>query len=88
MAVDGYPEIAAMPNLAFPGAIGDEDNQFLIRFPEEVKESMPANPCRHVYITGPTPSRALKPIGFGGVAVSLTFAQERAKRLVHCNVAS
>ena len=41
-------EIAAKPNLAFAGAIGNEDNRFPTRFPEEVKESMQANPCRHV----------------------------------------
>jgi hypothetical protein len=41
-------EIAAKPNLAFARAIDNEDNRFPTRFPEEVKESMQANPCRPV----------------------------------------
>ena len=36
-------EIAAKPNLAFAGAIGNEDNRFPTRFPEEVKQSMQAS---------------------------------------------
>ena len=41
-------EVAAKPDLAFAGAIGNDENRFLTHFPEEVKPSMQANACWQV----------------------------------------